>query len=181
MSTEKSCRILVTTKCNLDCSYCCNKRKDIQDKFKRVHSLHEIPLHLYENINISGGEPTLNGARTAVIAKYIANNISPMLQSIYLYTNGTLPVPRNLFRWIDGVNIGVHDSSLLNIMSMLDQWVHSPIDNIRLLVQDINVTAEIAELCSLTGVTLVPWVLNDCDQPNEDWYTLEEFADETRL
>ena len=51
-------RILVSLKCNLHCSYCCNEQWSIAKKFEGC-TLNEIDFAPYKNVCISGGEPLL--------------------------------------------------------------------------------------------------------------------------
>ena len=162
---DKTSRILITTECNLKCSYCCNKLPEVQSTFKMT----TIDMFLnmnYDVINISGGEPLL-----------APNKLNSLLQElhhkgnnrVYLYTNGVLTEDLHLYaRNLDGVNIGCHgnwDTALEGAI----QW-RKHIRSVRFHAQKGKMKDYHKRQLIKHGVKLNEWTMNECNNINEDRY-----------
>lgn len=114
---KKECRVLITTECNNDCSYCCNKLPEIKQTFKMdtMDNFIENTCKNYEVIKISGGEPMLCFTKlTKLVTGIKCRNENA---EIYLYTNGHfLPMEKEdiirLCEDLDGINVGHHGDGL---------------------------------------------------------------------
>ena len=83
----KIARVLITTGCNLKCTYCCNKIPEVQDTFKMVTFDQFVEnANQYDVINISGGEPMLVIEKMQGLIRCI--EYSEFKGDLYLYTNG---------------------------------------------------------------------------------------------
>jgi molybdenum cofactor biosynthesis enzyme MoaA len=174
----KNARVLVTTECNLHCAYCCNKLPEIQRsiRFTTIDQFIDFAEHLYENVNISGGEPMMDQWKTLKVLKGLKKNGNV---KVFLYTNG-LRVPTydvySAFAELDGVNIGVHGdfedlrSSIITWKAILGMRHEKPETMVRVHIQDVKVTPQAEEFCRLHGVTIVAWKMNDCNKTPEDRY-----------
>lgn len=159
------CRVLITTECNLKCKYCCNKLVDIKNSFKMTTFDEFIEKsHIYNEINISGGEPILSEDKLGrLLAKL------PIVTKTYLYTNGTILPSINVER-LDGVNIGIHNNFNYIKTNILSWKVFNK--NIRVQCQDIKVTNEIKDFCVHNNIKLVLWTMNECNRTQEDRYII---------
>lgn len=79
--TEKVIHLMVTSLCNRDCAYCCNKQYDINDI---PYVTHEELLNA-DTICITGGEP-FSYSNPCEIAMYYRKHY-PNIKNIYVYTN----------------------------------------------------------------------------------------------
>ena len=109
---KKDLHLLVTTICDRDCKYCCNKQYDLND----VPYVTEEELNHVENVYITGGEP-FKYSDPENIACYLKGKYSN-IRKVVVYTNAYelanyLESGRTLF-WIDGVTVSVksHDDQL---------------------------------------------------------------------
>lgn len=98
-------RLLVTSKCNRNCSKCCNKGYDL-------NSLPEFRLEEepeYSEILITGGEPLLFPVEVAKICKYLRFNFPNTEIYIYIaWTEWWDKEHLDLFNYIDGVTVALH-------------------------------------------------------------------------
>ena len=104
--TEKIIHIMVTTLCNRNCRYCCNKQYDLND----IQQVTEEELKNAHTICITGGEPFLY-IEPNQIAKYYKTHY-PNIKNIYVYTNALeladyLTQHTNTLEYIDGVNVSI--------------------------------------------------------------------------
>ncbi len=146
----KNLRLIITLKCNFNCSYCCNELEAVNSRFLKKQ-LNEIDFDSYDNVSITGGEPTL-----------FPELFDKILQRVkgkkYLYTNGTF-LTKEIISKFDGVNIGIHYRWQLS----LD------------LLDEPNVTLHINELKKSwvgTRKNVKLWRMNACEVKNEDWILL---------
>lgn len=80
---KDTARILITTKCNYSCEYCCNNQYQFNKKFFQC-SLNEVGFSKYENICITGGELLLDMSLIRNLYPYIKDKTN------ILYSNGVL-------------------------------------------------------------------------------------------
>lgn len=100
-------RLLVTLSCKRNCSYCVNKYESIMANAKYIDSLKGFEN--YEEVCISGGEPTLNIPKLTSIIKKIKNknpNIKVYLYSAAYYTNWLRN--KDLVSNLDGIHFTLH-------------------------------------------------------------------------
>ena len=157
-------RILVSWKCNLKCSYCCNEQEQFR---KDIHSvkLNDVPWHQYDIFCLSGGEPLLNWPKVKEVCARI-----PKGAKIILYTNGILLQAgithecRDL--GISAINVGLHNPTTFK---NLIKWIPTDIMglplSIRFHAQDIYADWLTAEF---PNVSFRFWKMNDCARNNED-------------
>jgi molybdenum cofactor biosynthesis enzyme MoaA len=110
---KDTARILITSECNLNCSYCCNKIPEVQNKIKFV-TYDEICNFKYKNYCITGGEPILAFDK---LCKIVTQLKTVNKGNVYLYTNGLLlnsGILAFLSNFIDGINVGVHEHKVTN-------------------------------------------------------------------
>lgn len=168
----KLARVLVTTQCNLKCSYCCNKIPEIQKSFSMT-TMDEFVERAkeYDVVNISGGEPLLSEDK---LTRLVEDLYTHSNAKIYLYTNGTVLPKSNsrIYRILNGVSIGVHNN-FNKIRSNVILWRHEVVfGTIRLLIRDTEVTKEIEDFCRQNDIVLVTWKLNDCNKTQEDRFII---------
>ena len=172
---KKECRILITTECNLSCSYCCNLIPAEQAKIK-MSTLPQILEMGYEVIKITGGEPFLAVRRLRKIAfEFHKLNPRPL---IYVYTNMSLgsiykaAYAIAISGLIDGINISIHNVDNISIVKKAIKYMHGLV-SIRLHIQDIRYDEirKYLELELLEKVNVKTWTLNKCDV-DEDRYII---------
>lgn len=112
--TEKVIHLMVTSLCERDCPYCCNKQYDLNfipyvtdEELSRCHIL-----------CITGGEP-FSFADPSGIAKYYKKKYKN-IKNVYVYTNAYelyeyLYFNNNTIHNIDGLNISIKDKRDLNV------------------------------------------------------------------
>lgn len=120
-NTKKIIHIMVTTLCNRDCKFCCNKMYNLNDIPYVTHK----ELCEAETICITGGEPFLF-SNPNMIAKYYKDKYDN-IKRIYAYTNAKelwdyLNVPINDYYMLcnlDGVSISIKTKEDLNAFNKL--------------------------------------------------------------
>jgi molybdenum cofactor biosynthesis enzyme MoaA len=156
----KTCKIITSLKCNLDCHYCCNKIDNVNKFFKKLDSnnLYSI-LNQYNTFHITGGEPLLNN-NTFKVIKYIRENNKNSKQ--YLYTNGTLLnilLVDLLKNFIDGINIGIHHQKI-NLNNIKE---YNKIIPVSIYIQDKKINDNLIYFCNTNNIRLETWTLNKCN------------------
>ena len=103
--TEKVIHIMVTTLCNRNCKYCCNKQYNIDD----IPYVTDEELKNAHTLCLTGGEPFLY-AEPASIAKYYKKRYEN-IKNVYVYTNAKelsdYLKNNHLMNYIDGVNVSI--------------------------------------------------------------------------
>ena len=164
------CRVVITRKCNLKCSYCCMKYPEILETFTRVQSMQDIFEHKsYDTFAVSGGEPTLSPKKLQNVVNDIKMNTSA---SVYLWTNGILLLPEFLIvnrGIIDGVNISIHEGGW-----DYRKWYQlHKIMPIRLHIWEGLSNDKLRRFCRTNNIRLNEWVMDECEK-EEDRFILEE-------
>jgi len=156
-------RLLVSWKCNLKCTYCCNEQEQFH---KDIHptSIDTIPWHQYKVFCVSGGEPLLNMPLVRKVCGLIPKEALTVLYSNGILFNSTLAEELcNL--GITAMNIGLHNHATF---PTLIERVADATKNLRLSVrfhaQDIFKN-ELTQRYPFTSFRF--WTMNDCDRANE--------------
>ena len=174
MNTAK---LVISWRCNMDCSYCCNKSKVLRDAFIPItqSQLKDLPHNDFE---LTGGELTLPQEFSTTTE--LLRNWLPKNRNYYFYTNGVFLTTWHaelLKRYgVGGINVGVHlgekfDWGFKTILRYLD-WeqlveVHKILP-IRLWVQDTDVKDFMYDLPFEIRI----WTLGECDNITTDRYYL---------
>ena len=161
-------RVLVSWKCNLKCSYCCNDTLPEIRSSIRPTTLDDIDFDQYKVVCISGGEPLLFLDRVREVCMRSKGKF------IVLYTNGTIMTPQiagDLAEWgVNAVNIGLHEPKTFHslIRKVWDSFKGLPV-SVRFHAQDTHI-----ELATQhPGLSFRFWRMNDCERDNEDRVVLE--------
>lgn len=163
-------RVLVSWKCNLTCSYCCNEQPRFRDPI-RPTKLSEIDFSRYQNVCISGGEPLLFPDRIRAVCSLAQDS------TIILYTNGVFlnaGMAGMLEQWgVDFVNVGLHEpKSFAKLIESVSQAVLFTKLAVRFHIQDIYET-QITRL--FPDVPVRFWKMDDCDRANEERVVLTDW------
>ena len=164
---KKSLRILITEKCNLDCSYCCNKLERVKKKFK-YKTISEIDFSQYSAVSITGGEPMLNCRALG----YVKSKCNAMKIPVYLYTNGLLLWDTFVFSDFKGITIGIHrEWQMKQILNEIPNILSKK--KIRFSVEDIH---RDEYLPNIPDKYIKTFVMNDCFKQfdSEDIIVLKE-------
>lgn len=161
-------RILVTLRCNLDCSYCCNNLPSVQSQLKEV-TLDEIDFSKYRVVCITGGEPLLDLESVERVCQRVVPGTV-----VVLYTNGYFLTPAKaalLESWgVTTINVGLHQPSKFdNIIIRAAYAVEGTGLKLRLLAED---QYHILKLF-YPSLEFRFWKMNDCDRENEDRVVLK--------
>ena len=173
--SNKQCRIMITKKCNLRCSYCLMKNEELMATFKPA-TIEEILKKEYSAYCITGGEPFYNiytqcsALQLAVMIKETYN------KPIYLYTNGTHIEP--LRGWLgghrsielfDGINISLHRKIPYKTLVRVHRYCP-----VRVHRQDTKIDARLIHFCATNKMALKIWHKDDCTTVPEDRFILKE-------
>lgn len=104
---NKIARVLITKKCQRNCTYCCNQYTTIMDNAQTINDLKV--LKDYNTICITGGEPMLNPLRTRKIIQKLRNQ--KLSITIYLYTAKYVPEIETILPLVQGVHFTLHSNS----------------------------------------------------------------------
>lgn len=110
-------RILITEKCNRNCSGCCNTYERIMKSAQYLDTLTELPKDLKE-IMITGGEPMLFPQKTERITKEL-RKIYPQAK-IYLYSSLYNKNLENIISLLDGFQYTIHEGAIERDLLLLD-------------------------------------------------------------
>jgi len=170
-------KLVLSWRCNLDCSYCSNKLQHIKNSFAPISQ--DQLVHLpYKDFELTGGEITLPQEFSNLTE--ILSNWLPKDRNYYVYSNGVLLNEWHAellkVRGVGGINVGVHIGEVYdwNFRTKLDSlaWdrlkrVHDIIP-IRLWVKEDEVQNFMYDL----PFRLKTWKLGDCDIVNTDRFYL---------
>lgn len=165
----KQCRIVITTECNLTCTYCLMKDQEVVDTFtpKTVDDIVGMPT--YSTYLITGGEPTTDMTTLLRLIKSIHENHPD--SRIYLYSNGTLLSNKRALALkhagLHGINIGLH-----NDIDYAQLWQLNSIIPLRLHRYINIVTPLLRKFCAEYSIPLKEWEMGQCDTEDEDRFIL---------
>ncbi len=163
----KSARVIITTRCNLCCEYCCNKLAQVQREFTMT-TLEQLAALRYDNYVITGGEPLLEPEKL----RWVLESLALLDAKLYLCTNGTItPSETDMdyyAGWLDGVNVGYH-GNMLAVRNTVYWRRH--IFNTRLDVEDEKLTDKIKLYAEQKMVEIHVWHRDDCET-DEDKYII---------
>ena len=109
--TEKKIHIMVTSLCDRNCPYCCNKQYDLND----IAYVTQDELRKAEEIFITGGEPFLYAAPNKIAYRF--KRLYPNIKHVYVYTNAF-----ELSEYLmDGGNLGYIDGVTISIKTPHDK------------------------------------------------------------
>jgi pyruvate-formate lyase-activating enzyme len=163
---NKIARVIITTECNLACSYCCNKLPEIQESFKMT-TFDEFIKMDFDIFNISGGEPMLNINKLL----RLLTELNKKECKIYLYTNGLITDRINeIAPLIDGVNIGAHSNQHFAALGA-EQW-KKYIRNVRYHVQENKLENDVRERLNENNISIKEWKLNECNNTKEERFII---------
>jgi len=151
----KKLRLLITERCNKSCTGCCNK----DWKLDELLTFDPFTLSLYDEVLITGGEPTLNKVNLLNVLNVL--NKDKTDQRILMYTNGYDPfLIASLLHLdlLDGVTLTLHEpSDIANFVQLQELLRRSKIKgkSLRLNVFE-GVPIEI-----VAPHTLIDWVVKD--------------------
>lgn len=180
---NKSARILITTRCDKQCSYCCNKLPEVQEKIKFT-TFDQIVNSKYDTYCITGGEPFLEIPKlSAILADLSKLKHKP---KIYIYTNGIL-LSNNLSLWrfvddssgVSGINVGLHHNEKLtkvtantafHLNSLQIQSLFTIGEDFGVPVR-FHVNEDWAKYIP-RDLPIKTWKMNDCfnNTDHEDWF-----------
>lgn len=162
-------RVLVSWKCNLKCSYCCNDTLPEIRASIRPTTLESLDFSKYKVVCISGGEPLL------FLNRVYETCIRARGRYIVLYTNGLLMTPRiagDLAIWgVNAINVGLHEPKTFHTL-IRKVWnsVQGLPMSVRFHVEDTHTDLAIQH----RGLNFRFWHKDDCERDNEDRVVLEE-------
>lgn len=140
---------------------------EVQATFKQINNLFDIPLKHYDAIAVTGGEPLLNIPKLQEVLFSLAAYNKP----VYLYTNGVLLNENTVDKisgMVDGINIGWH-GNILTYETLAK--VHKKVP-LRILIWEKEVTPEFLQFVQDNNIPFRAWVMDECDNPNEDRFIL---------
>ncbi|KKL56948.1 hypothetical protein LCGC14_2240290 [marine sediment metagenome] len=171
---RNNCRVVLTDRCNLNCSFCCMKEPDICNSFKWQTALW-IAQQRYDEIGITGGEPLLELERLVqfiCLIKYFNKKAK-----VYLYTNGILLTSETAavlkVAGLDGINWSPKAKPTSEEKNLIT-FVHVCLMPIRLLIQDEMTDDDMLEFVMSNGMQIKQWTLGDCsDMELEDRFRID--------
>ena len=169
----EQCRIIVTTECNLKCSYCLMENPEVRESIGDVPAtMADILSKNYDVYCLTGGEIFHNKKRLYSVLTKIRER--DMDAKIYLYTNGTLIDKEDIQRLryvVDGINWGLHGAFFPQVqekMKLVNQYI--PVRILRLDVyRDLH---RIRDFAKRNGMTYRVVEKDRCDTIPEDRYIL---------
>lgn len=173
---KNTARVLVTAKCNKDCSYCCNKKPGVLESAKVVQDLKFLAE--YHNLCISGGEPMLYPG----MVMNLIREADDLGLDIYLYTAQYTRHMHDMLIYLSGMTYTVHAAAgkkeirdFLNMQKLLETGSSVAWANWKLLI-DARIRDQIRQDIKedlWNEIEIVSEWKDDCKIPeNEDffWY-----------
>lgn len=134
-NTKKNIHIMVTSLCNRNCKYCCNKQYDLND----IPYVTDEELDNAENIFITGGEPFLFSNPNDIAFKLKKEHRN--IKNVYVYSNALelyrylqMNVDWNCLIHIDGITLSIKNKADLkifprianncNIQNLKSNWLY---------------------------------------------------------
>lgn len=166
-------RVLVSWRCNLKCSYCCNEQERFRKDIIPV-SIDDINWGNYNVYCISGGEPLLNP-----VLVYRVLERCDKSKMIVLYTNGlllnSLYATAFAAHGLKAINVGLHyPKQFASIIEQVTEATKETKLSVRFHAQDIY-QERLTKKFPLTSFRF--WKMNDCDRVNEERVVLKEGLD----
>ncbi len=156
--TEKIIHIMVTSLCNRNCKYCCNKQYDLNT----IPYVTDEELRNADTICITGGEPFLftNPSEIAAYYKLRFKNI----KNVYVYTNAfelanyLLSYPEEDMSYIDGVSVSIkHERDIPAFNDLVSDERIKEMTSNRLYLFDIGKTVYLSSNFKSFVVILREW------------------------
>ncbi len=162
---RNNCRVVLTDKCNLDCSFCCMKEKETYYSFKNQTALW-IAKQRYDEIGITGGEPLVEPEKLIqfiCLLKYFNREAK-----VYLYTNGDLlftEIAATLkIAGLTGINWSPkHKTVKYSVELSQMSFIHAGLIPIRILLQDDFPDKDLLRYAVNNGMETHIWSIGDCD------------------
>ena len=170
---KETARVITTFKCVRNCSYCVNKNKEVINQAKRIRCI--TTLKGYEEILITGGEPTLFPVDVGNLAVQLRRQ-NPLVK-LYLYTTRCDKKLSDILEEFDGATYTLRsDANADDLFSFFDaQRVFSNFSDcsFRLSV-DPDIDFAIPIVPSVWSMVKIKVWKEKCYIPsNEDLYILE--------
>ncbi|KKN32346.1 hypothetical protein LCGC14_0814960 [marine sediment metagenome] len=160
---RNNCRVVLTDRCNLDCSFCCMKDKRIYYSFTNQTALW-IAQQRYDEIAITGGEPLMELEKLVqfiCLVKYFNPDAK-----MYLYTNGMSLNYYEAFTLKTAGLTGVNWSPKEKPNSYYQEkmtFIHVCLIPIRILIQDRLMDDDILQFALNNNMQIRQWTIGDCD------------------
>lgn len=108
--------ILITSLCNRDCTYCCNKQYDMDS----IPYVTDEELSNTDTVCLTGGEPFAY-SNPNNIARWLKSHY-PNIRNVYAYTN-SLELCEYIddngkFDWLDGLSVSIKDKNDLKLFEL---------------------------------------------------------------
>ena len=170
----RECRVILTDKCNLDCSFCCMKEEKIHDSFTD-RAAFDIAAAKFDIVKVSGGEPLMEYKKLVqfiCLVRYFNPD-----SKIYLYTNGILLHLKTAetlqVAGLDGINWTPHQYPT-KLEKQTIAFVHACLIPVRMLIQDKLVDDDILKYALDNSMQINQWTIGDCDNmESEDRYRID--------
>ena len=173
---RNNCRVVLTDKCNLDCSFCCMKKKETFYSFKNQTALW-IAKQRYDEIGITGGEPLVEFERLVqfiCLLKYFNKDAK-----IYLYTNGSLLHTETAatlkIAGLNGINWSPkHKPRKYGTELSQMSFIHADLIPIRILIQNDLPDKDLLRYAANNGMETHIWTIGDCyNMETEDRFRID--------
>lgn len=172
---NKKIRLITTYKCNRACEGCCNNDWSFEPaiKIKEENLVEEINRQGFDEILITGGEPTLFNSNLYNLLNNLKSNTNCR---IILYTAQPWQA-KDYIQYIDGITLTLHDN--VAVCDFVDVKLSEYYDkkevekkSLRLnIFKEANINEKI--ICDFWKIKYVEWI-EDCPLPeNETLYELE--------
>lgn len=176
-------RVITTWNCPRDCDLCCNKDPGTAAQVKDCRI---ADLANYDQVLLTGGEPTLYPAQLFEIVRELRSQTPAEKQKIYLYTAQFIPALQDLVPVIDGVHFTLHHPARLTdlhgfqrFQRLIRGYVGSD-KSFRLYLEPrIAIPIEIIP-SYWTRVEVSPWRADCPLPPNEELFQLAPRGGEKR-
>ena len=169
--SHKQCRIIITKKCNLHCSYCLMKNEELMATFKPA-TMEEILEKEYSAYCITGGEPLYNEWTINKMINLILTIRRNVIDTkIFVYTNGEFKMSKNailLMYLTDGINVSAHKNIPYKKIKIMNMYCP-----VRVHRQDTKIDAKLIHFCATHKMALKIWHKDDCTTVPEDRFILE--------
>ena len=170
----RTCRVVITDDCNLDCDYCCMKDFDTHNSFKSKSAL-AIASAKFDEVSITGGEPLLEMQKLiqfVSLIKYFRPDTK-----VYLYTNGVFlnnDVASMLaVAGVDGINWSPK-TVITEIQRQHIAYIHACLVPVRIRIQDIMTDDILLHYALSNGMQVCQWTIDDCyKMPEENRYRID--------